>query len=260
MTAPSFHRRCLEIRQLYQRQVAAGWVDEVFAWTRDRVARRRLLADLGVRTAKLWHETTVDGLTVDMLRRPCVIKNALGASAIGVYILDKPADGRWLNVRTGHVRDLDEIKAGMRETLRQYPHWPDRWHVEERLLPPVGRTLTEYQVFVFGGVAPLVRGYRAEHGRSHRAWWDESWRPVEDIGLPTGGTVSPPSDPDAVVALARKVAAAVGLPYVRVDVWETWKGLAVGEVNDHYGGSEMFAAGWDRYLGLLWDLAERERR
>jgi len=262
---PSFHRRCLEMQQRYRRQVEAGQVDTVFAWTRDRVVRRRMLAGLGVRTAALWHETTADGLTAGMLAEPCVVKNAGGASAIGVYILDPPdEDGRWLNVRTGHRRSLDEIKAGMRETLRQYPHWPDRWHIEERMLPPDGRaTITEYQVFVFGAysgspVVPLVRIYRAENGRTHRGWVNERWQPVEDTGLPVSGTVDLPDDPAGVHAVAVRVASAIPLPFVRVDVWETIAGLAVGEVNDHYGGTERFWPGWDRYLGMLWDLAEQE--
>lgn len=258
----SFAGKVAAINSLARRRKAEGRPDARFVLTRTRLGTHALLDTLDAPNTRVYHVLSRRELAAHHLAEPRVIKPLDGAAQIGAMVLH-PAGSRWRDVRNGRVYTLGGIRERMRLVLAEKTSWRDLWLVEERLYPPKGSgAVHEFEVFVFGGVnVPLVRRMHAENGQTVRCWFHLPGWDVVDVGMPAFRHVplGPPRDRDGVVELGRKVAAALPFAFARVDVFETSRGLVVGEVNDHIGYTG-FNEDWDRLLGEMWDAAEQEKQ
>jgi len=244
-----------------------GESDPRFGITRSKAGNRELCRTLGVPCAELYHEVMRCELRQEHLRRPCVLKPTRGAAGIGCMVLDVvgagAGAGAWLNIKTGHRLGLDDIRSTMDRVSEQRAWWGDGWTVEELLRPAHADSLApfEYMVFVFGGRPELTVGRRSQSGQTISRWFSADWEET-DIGRGAAGLnpdVPLPTDPTAISAMASRVARAVPFDFARVDLYDTSRGVVVGEINDHTGGLQ-FSAEWDARLGEAWARGERNRK
>lgn len=226
--------------------------------TRTKLGHYELLDRIGAPHATVYHVLRRKDLTAAHLSRPCMIKPVLGTAAIGCSVLSgrNPATGLWWELRSGRWIDLESIRAGMSRVAEQRAWWGDQWLIEELLRAPGGGVPVEYQVFVFGDGAALILGRHTQDGAVRSRWFTPDWVDA-DIGRdpPQMDPEIPlPSDPAGVLELAGQVARAVPATFSRVDLYDSHRGLVVGEVNDSTGNLK-FCREWDERLGQAWEQA-----
>jgi len=247
--------------QWYQ-QLREGNTDPVLQLLVSKSAHHKLLNGIGVPHAQLLHTVTSQTLAPEHLSVPCVLEPDRGATGIGVTVLVPGGPGQWRDDRAGRTYDMTSIRDRMRWVLSQNDGHPDEWLVEELMVPREGRGLIEYGCYVFGGVeVPLVRAGRTVGGRTCKRWFTVDGEPVvvERPGwmFPVDDGLPGPRDMAELLGVARMVAAAVPTPFLRVDVYDTTRGLVVSEVNPTDGYRAGFVSDWDRILGQLLDEAKQ---
>lgn len=238
--------------------------DENPAWGMVRTKRgmRQFLASIDAPHAELFHEVSLkpDGdhgqLTPNHLTAPCVLKPNGGVSGIGVMVL-VPEGDTWRDPRTRTMRTFDDIQQLMAEVGKVQQWWRDDWLIEELLRPPAGAEgVVEYKCFTFGGRVELIMTHRAWGAKTRKLWRTPNWEPTNcgRIGDVIDPTLPMPSDPGGLLDLASAVANASPWAFMRVDVYDTDRGLIVGEVNAT-DGNPSFNPEWDGRMGAAWRRA-----
>lgn len=73
------------------------------------------------------------------------------------------------------------------------------------------------------------------------------------IGRPYDPTIPAPAELDSLSTVARHISRTVGIPFCRVDLYETSRGVVLGEITAApSSGREKFKAEHDERLGRLW--------
>lgn len=240
--------------------LAAESGDPRFAVVSSKLASRRLIADLGLAHAETYAVVESAMLTVH-LRDECVAKPLDGDASIGVVALVRRSD-KWFDLRRGRWFTDETLELLAANVAAQKPMWGDDWIVEELLRSPHDHVpiADEFKVYTFGGVPRFVLQRRAVTGRTGYRVWSPHGDCITDILAPTNLKIidpmlDPPFDIDGIVDIARTVAAALpDLGFHRVDVFESTRGLCVGEVNGWVGGAQYHPY-WDRLFVEWWNSA-----
>lgn len=75
------------------------------------------------------------------------------------------------------------------------------------------------------------------------------------VGTPADHGIPVPDSLGTMVAIARHLSLASGLPFVRVDLYDTDEGVVLGEVTRAPGGNQRFRPDHDELLGRAWEDA-----
>ncbi len=200
-----------------------------------------------------------DVASIDLAPLPdsFVLKADGGAGSVAVFPLRRREDGRYEMV--GGKGDVSEEE--LRERIRSLDRAARAPFFAEELLhaPGGGPIPDDVKCYMFYGTVGQVLVRRVgEHGRASTIrlkFVDENgvdYGPVAP-GRPHDPTIEVPDALPPMLEVARHLSRAVGLPFCRVDLYETSKGIVLGEITRApMGGNERWTAEHDEFLGRHW--------
>ena len=190
-----------------------------------------------------------------------VLKSTVGAGGVNVFPLVRdPRTGEYTDMLTGEPT----TPTAVRERLRARHHERSRYFAEEFL---VGRTgepgavPDDIKVFCFYGEAVYLEARRGDQSRAAhvttrvRAFAADGTELPHARALMHAGErdIATPSDIPGVVAAAERLSASVRWPMIRLDFYETDRGVVFGEFTKNPGHPPALPPEWDRRLGEAYE-------
>lgn len=276
---PSFRAKLIAAKR--QRLMLRTLGAHSVAWSvNSKIHGYDLARRVGVAIPELLHlSTTVDEIDPDVLPDRFVLKPHGGASSRGIHLLERH-DTVFRDVRTGVRWAWDELVADLAD-LRASGAITRGLSIEELLAPPPERAGAisvpdDWKVHCFDGRPLLVMQRRVlrpdrvgagEVGAAQGAdvpdrrrfrYWTTAW---DDLGAAKDPethdlTLEPPVDGPAIVEAAARIGAELRVPFCRIDVYETDRGVVFGEITPDPGGPQRWRADVDVALGREWEAAE----
>jgi len=228
-------------------------------------SQRRLAARLGLTTAATLRSGLTLAEALDHVRRADLdhfaIKPDSSHNAIGFRALVRE-DGGYRELRKGRRRSLDGWRRELAREYRQLER-PDAWVLEELLLPAGGAIapVDDVKFFCFGGrVELIVHLWRFPHRPWKQAnWYHRDWTPVTEPVRrskpdPHHDHPPPPSG-DRLLEIAERAASRLCYPFIRIDLYDTSRGVVLGEFTPGPGGRYDLTPAWDDRFSQRWHEA-----
>ncbi|AXH96754.1 hypothetical protein DV701_12055 [Ornithinimicrobium avium] len=199
----------------------------------------------------------VDSIDLSALPDSFVVKADGGAGSVAVFPLRRQADGRY--ERVGASGDVSEEE--LRERIRSLGRAARAPFFAEELLHAAdgGPIPDDVKCYMFyGEVGHVLLRRVGEHGRASSIrvkFVDENGVDYGVVapGRPHDPTIPVPDSLPRMLEVARHLSRAVGLPFCRVDLYDTSKGIVLGEITRApNGGNARFTEGHDELLGRRW--------
>ncbi len=223
---------------------------EVKPWVAERIGWEHIVPTLGV-----WD--SFDEIDLEALPDRFVLKCTHDSGGLAIC-------------RDKATFDIDAARAKIEKSLAVNYYWRTReWPyknvkprilAEEYLDPSEGRgDLYDYKLFRFtnGRLVTLVMTDRFTDGTLSETFFDDEWHalPVAEGGHPIRPDLAQPEAFEKMKTMADKLAD--GLPFCRVDFYESAQGLYFGEITLYpNAGFEHFdPAEWDASFGSWIDLS-----
>ena len=224
--------------------------------------QKRMASRLGLSVAAEYLEdATLDDALAFIETLPhdhFVLKPNSGRSGSGVFCLRREA-GAYRDLKSGKLRTAAQLKQLAGESYGKLGR-ADSWLVEELLLAPgsSAQATGDFKFFCFGGRAELILQKGVTRGRGKRRhvirFYDRDGVPV-DTGLRpdmvSDRLVLPPSS-GALLAEAERASALLTIPFIRIDLYETHRGVVLGELTPGPGGLRSLNEEWDERLARRW--------
>lgn len=252
----------LSIRQ-YVREVRAehalrAWPPSAALQLPRKLRNLELAASHGVgvpEVYRVWPD--LDSLDLSELPDEFVVKSDGGAGSVAVFPLARAAQGRYRLVGAPGEYTAAELVARFRE-LGNRARAP--FFAEELLHGVDGGPIPDDVKFYmfYGRVGQILVRTVATHGRASTIrlkFIDEEARDFGEvaIGRPHDPSIAIPASLTEMTAAAKHLSRAVGLPFCRVDLYETSSGVMLGEITRApSGGNEYFTTAQDQLLGRHW--------
>ncbi len=245
----------------------------LFVQVQDKYKVKEYAQRRGVPTADVYYETdTPETIPFEQLPSQCFIKANHGC---GWNILFK--NGKFYNYKNSEdllhrdafkqVLTRDECIALCKTWLETcyskcqwaYEQIQPKIIVEEKLEPRDGVALIDYRCFVFDGVLKVVNQDSPNYDKKTNVFVDAAWKPFD---LPDHYEKLPqpfPQKPEMFSEIVR-VAELLGkgLDFVRVDLFDTTKGIVLSEMTIYPEGGEENTPTTDKnfnkWLGDQWKL------
>ena len=191
-----------------------------------------------------------------------VIKPNSSHSAIGTRCLVRGGDGRYLDLKSQRRRPLKKIAQ---EARREYARLgrPDQWMLEELLLPADGSSslLDDYKCSCFGGVVEVIAHKRPIPGTGRydaAQHFTRDWMPV-NIGVDDRDELiyEAPRLGRKIIEVAEAAASGLSYPFIRIDLYDTTRGIVLGEFTPGPGRADRLHPEWDERFTDLWQAAAR---
>lgn len=219
----------------------------------------RLAASHGVPTPEVYEVwPSVEDIDLSSVPEEFVLKSDGGAGSRGVLPLRRRSDGTFEVVSTSTTMTATEIVS----RLQGAKSLSGPFFAEEFLHPPADRGIPEdVKIYAFYGQVGQVLLRRAdEHGNQARTFVrfvDEQGQDLGDavVDPSLDHTIPVPERLDEMVEITRHLSRAVGVPFVRVDLYETGRGVVLGELTRGPGGQRTYAPAHDAFMGELYEDA-----
>ena len=224
-----------------------------------------LAAEQGIQHAKIYGIfSRIEFVPWEKLPGQFVIKPQHGCSEKGVFPLVKLPDGKYQDILRNKTMSLKEIIAAYMEGLlpeSHVKHSRGLW-IEELLSNPIP---FDWKVFAFNGKAEMIRQYKRDGKKKICKFWDREWNNIEKIhkkiySYEIDNSLPSPKNGPEIIRVAEKISKALNYPFARIDLYETQKGIFIGEVTAHPGRDIRYTDYWDKRLGECWERAEEEIR
>ncbi|MGJ9426251.1 ATP-grasp fold amidoligase family protein [Nesterenkonia halotolerans] len=241
-----------------------GWyVTNPIAQMNYKLRSYSLAESLGVATPKIYkvwndpQDIDFSGLEVERF----VLKADGGHSGVAVIPLIRNEQG-WQTLTGKEQLTDDRPSEGMLKRLAQ---GRGPYFAEEFLDSEDGGTIPQdIKVYTAYGQILHVLVMRTEgvqvmnRKRFTRKYFDANG---EDLGMVLPKAVYGPDIPlpdhwDELLAAARRLSIASGLPFLRVDLYATSRGPVLGELTSTPGGKQQYRLQHDAALGAAWNRAE----
>lgn len=198
----------------------------------------------------LWHGTALPPRAERAWPVPYVLKASHGSG--WNFFVRSPEDqdwdamertaARWLRTRYGrstHEWAYSQVDPGL---------------LVEPFLGEVTTYLTDYKVFVFGGVTGLIQVILGGYGAETRDLFDRQWnrQTFEHLYPASPGDIPAPKSLDKMIWAAERLGA--GFSFIRVDFYELDEKPLVGELTfyPNAGHAHFRPENADEELGRLW--------
>jgi hypothetical protein len=186
-----------------------------------------------------------------------VIKPNASRSSAGCRCVVRDGDG-YLDLRTGQsYRSSKQLGDDVSQEYRKLKR-PDEWIIEELLLPVDGSLslIEDYKFYCFAGVVELILHKKLIAGEKKQRvlWYTRDWKPV-DVGKYKDRihhTVEVPHNSRQLVETAEEASSKTCYPFVRVDLYDTSRGIVFGEFTPGPGGRHDFSPEWSERLSKRW--------
>lgn len=190
-----------------------------------------------------------------------VIKPNSSSSAVGFHPLVRDGD-RFRDIKHGSTLRLEALKRDLART-RKHRGFADQWIVEELLLPPDGTLapVDDYKFYCFAGRTEFVSHIWKSPRRPHKRWatYTRDWEPVEVLaGGPKVAPAPISSRHRELLETAEAAASALCYPFIRIDLYDTSRGVVLGEFTPGTGRRYGFLPEWEERLSRRWREAAAE--
>lgn len=204
---------------------------------------------------------TVDDIDLSDLPETFVLKSDLGSHNRGVLLLRRlPSEG---------FQSLDGLNLFTRDEIRGHfaSQLPFRrvggpFFAEELLIPPEGGLLpVDVKISAFYGEIAHVLLRRVTHPQGMDGPAVAAYKFVDACGDDLGrirqtnrldAGIPPPANLADMLAQARHLSRALGVPGCRVDLYNTTRGIVLGELTLTPGGPQEYLPEHDAQLGAVW--------
>lgn len=197
-----------------------------------------------------------------------VLKPLSAKSGAGVICAVEQGE-KYLDLKHGKRMSLKEIGN---EAYLGYGKLgrPDRWLVEELLLPPDGslRMIEDYKFHCFAGRVEFILQKRIVTDANDRdgatrlaiRFYDRDWNPVDTGMRPElqSDALTAPANGARMVEVAEAAASQIPMPFLRVDLYDSHRGIVLGEFTPGPGGRRLFNQEWTERLTRRWHEAAAE--
>ena len=272
LSKPSFRTKLAERKRIAERVRKLRGVGDVPIYSLEtKVGHKAIAEKAGIRTSRILQGPvdTLSDFDLEALPEKFVIKPIVGSGANGIFFLQKK-DTNLLNIFTGEIYPLN-LTALYSTALDRFKETP---FIAEELLELEGRPSINWKAFSFYGEVALLRqidevgfyGKRATVGPDKRyKMWSPEGRElgkIEGHDARYDSTLPPATNIGAIVDAANKISKSMMTPFVRVDLYETDRGVYFGEATLRPGSlwkkkaSSLFIPEWDKKLGIMWEEAE----
>ena len=228
-----------------------------------KVSQKRLARRLGLDVARDYVERAplADALaTVERLGlERFVVKPDSAHNAIGFRRVARVGD-RYHDLGSGKRGSLRWLERSLRREVAALGR-ADEWVVEELLMRPDGSDMPieDYKFYCFGGVTEFIlQRWPAPKGvGNQRNWYTRDWNPVVVSVLGPGqGVPRAPLAGAQLLDAAERVASRLCYPFIRMDLYDTNRGVVFGEFTPGPGKIYNFTDEWGERLRLRWFEAE----
>ena len=189
-----------------------------------------------------------------------VIKPVGSASAVGCRCIVKEGDS-YRDLQKSRRYQLEDLRQELRVEYASLGR-PDEWMLEELLLP-AGGSLThieDYKMFCFAGKVELIMHKRLKPGETVQRvrWYTRGWTRVEPIAAGkwterADSTMAAPASAARLVEVAESAASRLCYPFMRVDLYDTTRGIVFGEFTPGPGaGRRGLNTEWEERLAKRW--------
>lgn len=243
--------------QLLTRQVPADHWRCCSLWQRklsNKLNAKEFAASCGAAVAELyWSGKDPGDIPFDTLPAAYVVKTSLGWDS---HQVTPVRDGRHL---------FDGRRCGPKRIVRDYrklmgaePFSFGEVMVEELLEGLAGQGVPkDYKFYVFGGHAAYITVM--DRNSKRHAWYDRFWERTEDpiqLSNEPSDDEPPPAELDQLIDTAETLGRAYGDRFVRVDLYNTPKGIVFGEFTPTPFMGCRFTPFAEREFGRLWAGAD----
>jgi len=219
----------------------------------DKIGDKYIIPTLGV-----WN--TFGEIDFDSLPGQFVLKTTHGGGSSGVVIC---RDKSSFDIKEAKQKLDRSLKTNNYWTYREWPYKnvPRRIIAEKFLEIPDKTDLTDYKFYCFDGEPRYIQVIQDRNTKETIDFFDTEWQHQEFTGLnPVGLTPGVPNAETSIVCpdnlddmldIARKLSK--GIPFVRVDLYQTVEGVYYGEIT-FYPASGLGCFTPDEWNGHLGDL------
>lgn len=235
---------------------------DLSAWRCCRLWQRKLnnklnakvfVAAHGISVAQLyWKGKTSEEIPFDALPDEYVVKTSTGWSSRQVVPI---VNG--VNVFTNRKQSPADLVRHFQAFMSKEPYASGYILVEEFLQSAQGRLIPkDYKCWMFSGKLKFIQVINRLDGR-HR-WYHPDWQPVPDqmhLGSDVDDLDEAPDHLSEIVGAAELLAGVYDYPFVRIDLYDTTRGVVFGEFTPTplAGPSRLLYTPFaNRTFGRLW--------
>ena len=263
LAAPSFRRQLITLRRTAaQLRDLDPQYQHPLRQIPFKLRNYRLAASHGVATPAVfaaWKDPAQ--IDLDILPQEFVLKSDGGAGSRGVLPLRSDREGGWVTVDGVARFTAEEVRQRFSDLLRDRKVTRPFFAEELLVQPGSGPLPDDIKVYAcYGEVQHVLLRRVAEHGpggRHVRRYLGPDGSGLGQVvaGVPVDESVPVPARLAEIVGVASHLSRAVGLPFVRVDVYDTDRGIVLGEITRTPGGEQRIRSDHDARMGQAWERA-----
>lgn len=231
---------------------------------------------IGVKTPKRFYEGNLSGLANAELPAEFVLKPEFGSTSHGVFIVLGQEEDGYVVAGHGEHRSIDFILDSLSDIERKYGISPGKgFFIAEELMRDrdgIGPA-PDIRAFMFQGRVGFfsIESKNRDTGVLTTALFDEDFEPIpvnsgrfwpyEKSKLDNFVQRPAPTNALEIASVAKRVSVAVPTPFARVDLYNSHRGIMLGEVtltpgSFYYGTRQVMSDQESERLGRLWEEAE----
>lgn len=261
--SPSFYVKMAERKRLADRVRRLRGVSSGPIYPMEtKVGHKEIAKKAGVQTARTLQGPVgaLSEFDIDALPEKFVIKPTVGSGMNGIFLLEKQ-NGALIDVVSNEKYPLD-LQSLYAAGLSRFEGCP---LIAEEFVEFKGVPSLNWKVFSFFGEMGFIReGDYNQADKPYKLWSPEGHDlgPIDRYGFRYDSDLPAPRDFDALIDAARKISLNIITPFVRVDLYESDKGIFLGEITLRTSSLwkkkylQKFTPEWDRKLGEMWEEAE----
>jgi glutathione synthase/RimK-type ligase-like ATP-grasp enzyme len=260
---PSYMYKLHESRRRNRLVRAMGSAHPMWA-VNSKAQGYRLAASLGIEHPR--PITTFDDLSAvdpSSLGERFLIKPQQGSTNRGVFGLVAADGGGYRDLLSGRTFSWERVEREYRSYVADGAISAVGM-VEELLASSdgSGSIPDDWKVYVFGGRAVVTMQRRMNATADRSKWrfriWTREWHDLGAVKFVDrlDETLPPPVHAAEMIDAADRMGDALDLAFVRLDFYDTDRGVVFGEVSPHPGPPEVWHPAVDEMLGRHWERAE----
>jgi len=266
LEGPSFHR---ELQSLKNFGIAMAQADPGATHPMRQLSHKLRVYDFaashGVPIPKVFATwQSLSDIDLGILPEAFVLKSDGGAASHGVLPLRRVTAETYMAVDGARTFTSAEVVERFAQAAMAKKTW-GAYFAEELLEQPDGGPIPDdVKVYVaYGRVLQILLRRVTEHGAESAVTYKYVTAAGEDLGAVTNtraldATIPVPDTLPDMVHAAKHLSMAIGLPFCRVDLYNTTRGVVLGEVTRTPGGPQTYVLAHDRWMGEQWLLARAD--
>lgn len=263
LTRPSFRHQIGILRRMAERpEEHDPDVVHPFRHLPFKLRTQQLGASHGIPVPQVYRVwPALEDIDLDGLPDALVLKSDRGAGGKGVIQVHRVGQDQYRVPGHPQPRRAAAVVAQL-ATVAQTGKISGPYFAEELLRTPAGDPVTDdIKLYAcYGQVVQVLLRRMSDPGDPtsirHRYLTAEG-TDLKKVaaGLSISAAIPVPAGLDAAVATAQHLSRAVGLPFCRVDLYETDHGVVLGELTRAPGGPQRYLPRHDRAMGAAWEVA-----